>query len=204
MLRLSIFGRPNNKETVMKRSVLRGGILSGIVVFVWGAISWMALPLHEATLLKFKDEAAVTAAVGANAAARGVYLLPNAHGDAAGLSPEQQQARQAAAMKQWESGPTALVVVRLGGSTSMAPYLVIGLATAIIAGLLIAWLVSKTSGLSYWGKVGFVVVTALVAGLLTNVPEWNWWSFSTGYTAVALLDHMVGWFLGGLVIAKFS
>jgi ABC-type antimicrobial peptide transport system permease subunit len=194
---------PTIEEPVMKKSVLLGGLLGGIVVFIWGAISWMALPLHNATLLKFKDEAAVTAVVAANAPAAGVYLLPNAHADVAGMTAEQRKAREEAAMKQWGAGPTALVAVRLGGVTSMTLFLIVGLLTNVVAGLLVAWLASKTSG-AYWGKVGFVVVIALVAGLLTNLPEWNWWGFSTSFTAVAFVDHVVGWFLGGLVIAKFG
>lgn len=185
------------------KKLLIGGVLAGLVVFIWGAISWMVLPLHQKSLLSFKDQAAVSAAISATATAPGVYMLPNPHTDEA-LTPEQRQAREEAAMKQWSTGPSAIVAVRLGGVTSMAPHMGIGLVNMIVAGLLIAWLVSKTSGLAYWGKVGFVVVTALVAGLLTNIPEWNWWGYSTAYTLAAFVDHIVGWFLGGLVIAKFS
>lgn len=187
----------------MKKSILLGGVLGGVVAFIWGALSWMALPLHEATLLTFKDQAAVTAALTANAPSPGMYMLPNPDGNAPGSTPEQRQARADAAMKQWQTGPSALMAVRLGG-VSMASHMITGLITMIIAGLLIAWLVSKTAGLRYWGKVGFIVVVALTAGVLTNVPEWNWWGFSPGHTAVAFLDHVVGWFLGGAVIAKFS
>lgn len=188
----------------MKKSLLWAGFLGGVAVFVWNMISWMMLPIHGATLLKFKDEAAVSAAIAANATAPGVYLLPNAHSDAKGLTPDQLKAREEAAMRQWQTGPSALMAVRLGGVASMTPHIITGLISTIAAALLIAWLVSKTSGLRYWGKVGFVVVTALIAGLLTNIPEWNWWGFSPSYTAAAFLDHAVGWFLGGLAIAKFS
>jgi hypothetical protein len=188
----------------MKTSLILGGIVGGLVAFIWSTLSWVVLPVHQATFLRFKDEAVVTAAIAANASGSGVYLLPNAHANVGDLTREQLKEREAAAAKQWRSGPSALLVVRTGGMTSIGKNMVTQLATLIAAGLLLAWLVSRTSGLRFWGKVGFVVVVAVTGGVLTNIPDWNWWGYSTSYTAAAFVDLAVGWFLGGLVIAKFS
>jgi hypothetical protein len=187
----------------MKKSIWLGGLLGGVVAFLWGWVTWGVLPFHSSTLLKFKDEAPVLAALAANAPVPGVYLVPNGQAGAESLTPEQRKAQQEAAMKQWQSGPSAIMSVRTVGP-SFGSILGAGVVIYLVSGLLLAWLVSRTSGLSYWGKVGFVVVTAITAGVLVNLPEWNWWGFSTGYTAVAFFDLIVAWFLGGLVIAKFS
>jgi hypothetical protein len=128
--------------------------------------------------------------------------MPNAHAGAE--TPEQRQQRMDAAMKQWATGPSALVAVSLGGSPSMAPHITTGLINQIVGGLLIALLLSKTAGLGYWGKVGFTVVVGVTVGVLSLVPEWNWWGFSAGYVGATFLDYVVGWFLGGLVLAKFG
>ena len=186
----------------MKKSLWLGGVLAGVAVFAWGFVSWTILPFHESTLLAFQDEAAVTATIAANAPQAGVYLLPNEY--AGNETPEQRQQRMDAAMKQWETGPTALMAVRLGANPSMAPYITIGLISQIVGGLLIAFLLSKTGGLGYWGKVGFTVLVGVTVGVLSLVPEWNWWGFSAGYVGAAFLDYVVGWFLGGLVLARFS
>jgi hypothetical protein len=141
--------------------------------------------------LKFKDEAAMTAAVSANAAQSGVYMLPNGHSEAQ--------------MKQWmETGPSGLAIIQTGPAGSMPSKLLFQLANSIVAGLLIAWLLSRTSGLRYWGKVGFVVTIAAVVTLLSYIPDWNWWSYSAAYTGAQIIDVIVGWFLGGLVLAKLS
>jgi hypothetical protein len=185
----------------MKKSIWLGGVLAGVAVFAWGFLSWVVLPMHEASFLKFKDEAAVTAVIAANAPAAGVYLLPNEHADAAAMeTPEVRQQRMDAAMKQWETGPTALMAIRFGAT----PYISIGLITQIVGALLIAFLLSKTSGLGYWGKVGFTVLVGVTVGVLSLVPEWNWWGFSASYVGATFIDYVVGWFLGGLVLAKFS
>ena len=188
----------------MKKSQWVGGVLAGVVVFIWGFLSWVVLPVHEGSFLKFKDEAAVTAAIKAGAEKSGVYLLPYHGGDAAGLTPEQVKARDEAAEKQWQTGPSMLAVVRVHGVMSMTPNLLIGLITQIAGGLLIAGLLSCTSGLSYWAKVGFVMIVAVTIGVLSLVPEWNWWGFSLSYVGAMAIDYVVGWFLGGLVLARYS
>lgn len=188
----------------MKKSLWLGGVLAGVTVFVWGFLSWVVLPVHESSLLKFKDEAAVTSAVAANAPAPGVYLLPNGHAGTEGMTAEQKQAQEAAAMKQWETGPSGFMVIRLGGTASMTPYIIVGLINQIVGGLLIAFLLSKTAGLGYWGKVGFTVVVGVAVGVLSLIPEWNWWGFSAAYVGAGFVDYVVGWFLGGLVLAKFG
>jgi F0F1-type ATP synthase assembly protein I len=186
----------------MNKSLWLGGVLAGVAVFAWGFVSWTILPFHESTLLAFKDEAAVTAVLAANAPAAGVYLLPNAHAGAE--TAEQRKQRMDAAMKQWESGPSAIMAVSLARNPSMASNITLGLVTQIVGGLLIAFLLSKTGGLGYWGKVGFTVVVGVTVGVLSLVPEWNWWGFSMAYVGATFLDYVVGWFLGGLVLAKFG
>jgi hypothetical protein len=44
----------------------------------------------------------------------------------------------------------------------------------------------------------------LTAGVVCFLPYWNWFDFSTAYTAASIVDLAIGWFLAGLVIAKFA
>lgn len=175
----------------MKKSLWLGGVLAGIAAYLWLSMSWMVLPFHMNSFLNFKDEAAVTAAVAANATQSGVYMLPNGHSEAQ--------------MKQWmETGPSGLAIIQTGPAGSMPSKLLFQFVSSIVAGLLMAWLLSRTSGLKYWGKVGFVVVIGVVVALLSSVSDWNWWGFSTAYTGIQIIDIIAGWFLGGLVLAKLS
>jgi len=63
----------------MVKKLLLGTVLGGLIVFAWGAISWMVLPWHAATLQAFTNEAAVSKVIQANAPQPGVYFLPNPH-----------------------------------------------------------------------------------------------------------------------------
>jgi uncharacterized membrane protein len=188
----------------MTKSLILGSLLGGLVLFVWGAISWMALPWHLTTLNKFKDEAAVAQVLTANAARAGVYILPNVHKHEPGISEEQKKAAEAEGLKRMQEGPFLFAAVRLTGSTSMGPQMIIQLVTQIVSALFVSWLLLKTRGLSYLGRVGFVMMIALVVAVISHVPYWNWWGFSTGYTFVAITDLIIGWLLAGLVIAKVT
>ncbi len=175
----------------MAKKLLLGSLLAGLVLFAWGAVSWMVLPWHNATFETLDDPQAVeTAANGLKSFFKkpGIYLFP---------SPTETT------KERLEEGPFAFIsIVPEGINRNIAVEMVSTLANNIIAALLIGLLLLKTSGLNYWQRVGFVVGIVLVASLLCHIPYWNWWKFSVGYTAVTIADLLIAWFLGGLVLAK--
>lgn len=66
----------------------------------------------------------------------------------------------------------------------------------------ISLLLARAGVASYWGRVGFVVVLLLAAGVLCHLPNWNWWQFSDGYILTAFFDLLAGGFLAALVLAR--
>jgi hypothetical protein len=70
------------------------------------------------------------------------------------------------------------------------------------AAFLLTWLALQTSGLSYAKRVLFLGVVGLAAGVITELPNWNWWGFSGSYAAVMIADGTLTWLIAGLVIAK--
>ena len=186
------------------KSLILGGLLGGLALFVWGSISWMLLPWHLMTLEKFMDEATVAKALLANAGVSGVYLLPNPHKHEPGMSEEQKRAEEAEGMKRMVQGPFMFASVSLAGVGNMGHPLLITLLGNILSALLSTWMLLKTNGLRYLGRVGFVLLIALTAAIVGYLPDWTWWRFSTSFTAVSVADLLLGWFLAGLVIAKVA
>ena len=169
------------------KAYIKSGILAGIVLFLWGAFSWMALPWHRATLHNFIDGRAVSDELASNALQSGIYVSPM------GLSANSEQVKQA----------YIFASVHLQGApSSMMPNMVVSLLTQVLAAILIAYLLSKTTGLSYSKRVKFVLLFALAAGIVTYVPYWNWFCFDTRYTLVEIADLLLGWLFAGLVLAK--
>ena len=168
---------------------IKGGIVAGIILFLWGTFSWMVLPWHHTTLNAFKDEQAVSDIIVANVAQSGMYVLP----------VSQMQGTQ----DKQESMPLIFASIHTEGMpVSMMGNIVIGFIGQLIAAIFVGWLLTKTSGLSYFGRVWFVLIFALTAGIITEVPYWNWFAFDSMYTGVMIADLLIGWLFAGLILAK--
>lgn len=174
----------------MAKKLVLGAVLGGVILFAWGAISWMVLPWHNAVIHTFTDGNAVAQAVAANASGGGVYGYPTE------TEPDAE-----AKMK---SGPFLFVAYRTEGMSSMAAPLGQHFVTLLIVAFLASWLVSKTAGLTYWGRVIFITVMGFTASVFCIVPTWTWMGFDCGYVMAQMADTTIGAFLSGLAIAKFA
>ena len=169
----------------MKKNLLLS-VAAGVVLFVWGFISWVALPWHIMVANKFTDEAAVSQVLKANSPRQGVYYLPFSEKD---HGPD-------------KVGAFANVLPQ-GTDMNMGKQMATGLVTQIIGAFLVLMLLSQTAGLNYWGKVGFIALAGLTIGFVSHAPYWNWFGFPAPYVGVTILDMTIGWILAGLAVAKF-
>ena len=180
----------------MTGALIKGTVLGGLVLFVWGAISWMALPFHGNVLQGFANEDAVLQAITAHAPRSGVYLLPNTEGGG--------EAAQQAAQERMQKGPGVLAAIRVGPMGSMASYMLSGLLIQMAAALVGTGLLLRARLETYGARVVFLAVTGLLIGIAGHLPQWNWWHFSTGYTLLEMADLVISWTLAGLVIGKVA
>ena len=164
-------------------SLIKGGVLGGLIVFLWGSISWMALPWHHRMLQHFTHEPSVQAALLANAPRSGVYIFPQAHGQ--GLK-----------------SPFGFIVLKREGMTPMNFGILREAAIEIFSAFLITGLLLTASIKRYGTRVLFVLMVALTAGVLCHGPEWNWWGFPPSFILLDFTDLLIGWGLAGLVMAK--
>lgn len=185
----------------MAKRIFAAGIIGGLIAFLWSCVSWAILPWHETTYRGFLDQEVVSRVLAESAPEPGVYALPYPAPIPAGTSIDQARAMQAAFRERFKTGPIIFAAVQPRGVSSVATRWIVALATPMMAALLFAWMLSQTSGLSYWRRVWFIVVAAVSAGVLIQLPYWNWWGFPAGYTLQAVADLAEGWFLAGLVIA---
>lgn len=169
----------------MKNKIL-AVILSAVVLFAWGAVSWTVLPWYTMVANQFNDEAAVSKVLKENASAAGVYFLP--------FSEEDHKPGEAAAF---------VNVLPNGMDMNMGKMMGIGMLGQIVSTFLVFLLLSQTTGLSYWQRVGFVALVGVSIGFISHFPYWNWFGFSTSYVLVTIADYGIGWTLAGLVMGRF-
>jgi hypothetical protein len=184
------------------KSLVLGTILGGLLAFLWSFISWELLPWHEKPLNTFLNNDEVSAVILSHTTKSGVYLLPGASTD--GMTAEQKKAAEAVVMKKMQKGPVVFAAIRREGFGSFARGLITQYLILTTAAFLLTWLVMQTSELSYAKRVIFLAVVGLSASVIADLPNWNWWGFSTPYTAVMMADYALTWLLAGSVIAKVA
>jgi hypothetical protein len=182
----------------MAKKLLLGALIGGVILFVWGAVSHMLLPIATMGLHSFTNEETVKQAVIANAPRSGVYFLPYMQQE--GLTEEQQNAAFERAMQ----GPVLFVAVRLGRASSFGTLLIIQFLIDIFTALLLTALLLNARPMGYAQRVLFVVVVALVVGISALLPDWNWYNFGLAYTAGEFFGLLIGFALAGLVLAKIA
>lgn len=172
----------------MVKPLIKGALLGGILLFIWGSLSWTVLPWHKATMHRFSDEAAVASALRANAPRSGVFVYP---------TPDTPEA-------QAQAGPMVFLAFCTHGPGSMAQPLILNFLLQVLVAGLVTALLLKTRGLTFWGRVGFVTLAAFTAGVVCFLPPWIWFRFAADYTLVMLADLTFSGFLLGLVLAKWA
>ncbi|HMM67890.1 MAG TPA: hypothetical protein PKC03_13210 [Dokdonella sp.] len=177
--------------------ILIAAVLGAIVLFGWGFVSHMLLPIGEMGIQQPQNEDVVLEGVRSGLPAPGIYMLPSI--DKNGWNDEPT-------MKAWaekaKANPFAYVVVAPSPTdpAGMGPQLAKQFGSDFLASALVAWLLAATT----WG-FGMRVLGAAGIGvfgwLACIVPMWNWYRFPTDYMVGGFIEQGAGWLLGGVAIA---
>jgi hypothetical protein len=172
------------------KSLVLGTLLGGLTALVWSNISWELIGWHEKSLRTFENDRDVAAVIASHTIEDGTYLMPFG-------SSKEAQDRMA-------RGPILFAAVRRGGIGSVARLFSVQIAILFATAFLLTWLLLQTSGLAYGRRVLFLAVVGLAASVIVELPNWNWWGFSSSFTAVNVADNVLTCLFSGLAIAKVA
>lgn len=188
----------------MVKSLVLGAVLGGIVAFVWSAVSWMLLPWHNSSMKSFTNEAVVAQALIDNAPSGGMFMLPGMPPGYERMSQAEKQTAEAAMAQKKAEGPYFYGVVWRGVREDMGRQMGAALLFDMLAALLVTMLVMKTGGMSWGGRVMFIVTATLAVCMIAVAPNWIWWHYPRDFVIVTMADLLIGWTLAGMVIAKVA
>jgi hypothetical protein len=172
-------------------------LVGGIVVWMWSAIAHTVLPIGTMGLSGLPDEAPVVAALAEHVPEAGLYYFPDPGHHATDEEMEAWQERYA-------TGPAGLLAyVPRGGEPMMPRQLVAEVVANVLAAGVAAWLATLVAG-GYWRRVAVITSLPVFAWLAVSASYWIWYSFPFAYSTGEAIDLVVGFFLGGLVIAKLA
>ena len=180
----------------MGRRIL-AAIAGGVVVFVWSALSHMALGLGTAGISTIPNEERVAQAIRGVITEPGLYFMPGFD-----TSHKMTEAEEKAWTEKYRRGPSGILVIQPGGRDPMMPeQLVFELAADILAAGVAAFILAGFAG-SFAARVAAVGLLGVFEWLDINVSYWNWYTFPSTFTLAALVEQLVGWTLAGLVMAS--
>jgi hypothetical protein len=182
----------------MMQKIIKCGLIGGVVLFIWGAISWSVLPWQKNQIQTFSNESEVRSALGDRDNASGLYLVPNVHGysnDPAGLAKAQDRMRE---------GPFAFVSLNAEGKNpSSGGTVIASLIVKIIGVALATWLVLKTANpMGYTKIVQYITMIGILLAIMSMMPLIIWFGFPANYVIGSMIDIVFGWFFVGLAIAR--
>jgi hypothetical protein len=188
---------------MMNFKVLIAGLAGGVALFLWGFVAHMVLPLGQAgfKVLPYPDK--VLPAVSAQVKEPGLYVFPWPESPPGIPMPVNQESQKQAAQMYQTSPHGLLLFYPAGGVMLSGGQLVTELATNVVSSLIAAGLVCLTLGslASFAKRAMLVTMIGLSAGIAVNVPYWNWYGFPASLTLAAIVDHLVGFVIVGVVIA---
>ena len=176
-------------------------VAAGIVLFIWGAVAHMALPLGHMgiSVLPAAAEGPLVAAL-SGVPEPGFYFYPRV---------DPQEMKDEAKVKEWEAkaqgGSAGFIVHHPKGEGRLMSSFPLHLGREFLgnvgSALLVALLLARTSG-GYLSRALVGVACALFGWLSIQYSLWNWYGFPWGMTLASLVEESVGGLLTGLVAAK--
>lgn len=178
--------------------LLIAALLGGFVLFFWGFVSHMILPVGEmGHEMPVNEDVVLTALKDGLPAKEGVYHVP-------GLAPDKYEdaAATAAYSAKAAANPNAVIFYQPVGRDGMAmgPQMGKEFATNVASALLAAWILALAP-FGFGKRLAIATALGLFAWLVISVPYWNWYRFPGDFTLGSLIGTVVGWFLAGLPMA---
>lgn len=180
----------------MKNTIV-GGLVGGCILFIWGAIAWTVLPLHQPSIRAIPDETAVMDAMRNSMKEKGMYEFP--------AMPEDQS--DAAAQSAWEEkyrrGPVGMISYDpLGGDPMMPATFATGFVISFLSAAIAAWFLARSTASAgpYLSRVLFCGMLGIFISFGSHLLSWNWMNYPTDHTTAMVADTINGWLLAGLGI----
>jgi len=177
------------------KRVIAAGLAGAVAMFIWGALSHLAL-LKGAGFTRLPNEEIVVAALRTSISEDGLYFFPSPD-----FSGKTTAAETAAWEAQFRAGPTGMIVYHRSGGSPVSPKKLLlqflsELFAAGIGGFVLSLIVAP-----YWKRVLVMGLLGAFSCLSVSAIYWNWYGFPHAFFLAQCVDKVLGWLLAGSVMA---
>lgn len=177
------------------KNVVIGSLVAAVIVFAFQAMSWMVLPIHENTLKYTARQDAILSAL-ESLPEDGVYAVPN-------LPPGSTQEQHTAFEQNMVGKSSAIVTYRKSYGGMMSSQFVYGFILDLIAAFTLAYVMwtarEKLPG--FGSRLALAIAFAGFTIVQTSLMMANWWGTPAHFLSGEIIDHLIGWLLGGAWLA---
>ena len=168
--------------------LIKASLLAGFLAHLWLTVSWMAIPLHKATVHKFNDDPLIQLALlkGIDSGKPGIYAVPEMHGE------------------KHSPGPSAFIALTPKGQTFSWKKIAVDLVQKVLSAFLLGLLMLGAGLSDFKSKIKFSVLAGVLVITMSLIPNMVWWGFALDYAAVEAVDLLMISLIFGLVLAKFT
>lgn len=181
--------------------LLIGALLAAVVLFVWGALFWVVLPLRFAVLRPVPGDEAVVSLLKKSLPQDGVYLSPFPDEERFTADPKEAGAEFS---RRQQEGPVLQITYRKDGVSprSLAAF-ALGFGQVLLSSLLIGSLLTLAlPGLpTYTSRVLFVFLAGVFAAVTVSLSPPIWFHQPWELPLFNALYHASGWFVAAFVLA---
>jgi len=191
------------EENLVKK-ILLGGIVGGFILWVWGFVAWVVLPIHLVSMRAVQEESGLVESLTRTLPEKGVYVIPWMPPETAGLDSAELAAAANDYTEKLRSGPNAMIFFDPAGRDPfMTGQMITGLFIFIFTASIVSWFLSRSTAAagSYLSGVVFCGVIGVLIAVGTHLSDWNWMGFPFNWSSGMMLDSVVGWLLAGLGIS---
>lgn len=172
----------------MNTKLLIGGIVGGLLLFIYSFLSWAILNIHGSNTQYTPAQDEIMALLSSKITEDGSYMLPAAP---TGATAEEQQAiHNGMAGKPW-----AMISYHKSFNTGMTMNMARGLLVDIVIAMTTLWLIYKMRDINFKSAYTFCLTLGILAYLAFPYGFSIW--FETN-TIPDLIDAVVGWSLLGI------
>ncbi|TVQ54249.1 MAG: hypothetical protein EA377_05915 [Phycisphaerales bacterium] len=172
--------------------LLLAALIGGIIVFIWGSVSYMALPFHAQTLNTFPGERAELEEFFSRVSETGVYMYPG-----------QVDAPEGAAADKREGPTVTMMVLHPQGVdtpmwASLALFLLVNCVGAFILAMMIQGM--RRGGAPALACVLVGVLFAVFAIVVAYLPDAFFWHYPRERVTLSVVDILLPWTVVSVVL----
>lgn len=182
----------------MKKQIITV-ILATIALFIWNAVSWMALPFHSNTLNTLPESVFNGSLLQQELGQDGIYHYP-------GLPESGGADEMESLLAKLKTGPRIPLMVYVNGETSFfSPAdFAFSFLFNMLTVVLLVFVVFRLKVKSAKSILTTCLAMGLLTGFMSDLPQMSWFLYPLDFTLVNVLDHMVSAFLTGLIMAFYT